>query len=162
MLEPICLPLKAFLQIETCPAEWKKHNLYLVRDEGVTFYVGQSYCAFDRVWKHFYDGFKWRSEVGRFILCNWRASAEFTVELLSSRHPLFAARASDRFAAERLLIEELQPCFNVTYNPAPHPLPAGYRPPGVKLPFRRTPHSLIREAALMLKAEDREDWLEGA
>jgi hypothetical protein len=43
------LSLKAFLQIEHCPEEWRRLDLYLIRDEEVIFYVGQSYVAFHRL-----------------------------------------------------------------------------------------------------------------
>ena len=61
----VILPLKEFLLIETCPPEWKDLDLYLVRDDQVVFYVGQSYTAFDRVWQHIFDAFKGRSTVGQ-------------------------------------------------------------------------------------------------
>ena len=67
--------LKEFLLTEQrCPPEWRPFDLYLFRDDEVVFYVGQSYVAFDRVWRHILDGYKGRSVVGRFIHCNWPAS----------------------------------------------------------------------------------------
>jgi hypothetical protein len=71
----IAVPLTEFLLTEQhCPPEWRPYDLYLCRDDEVVFYVGQSHVAFDRVWQHILDGFKGRSMLGRFILCNWPAS----------------------------------------------------------------------------------------
>ena len=78
----VLLSVKEFLITEQrCLPEWRPFDLYLFRDEHVVFYVGQSYVAFDRVWRHILDGFKGRSMVGRFILCNWPASMKFVIEL---------------------------------------------------------------------------------
>ena len=96
----------------------------------VVFYVGQSESAFNRVWQHFLDGFKGRSTIGRFILCNWPTSMNFTLELLSSRSEPFAW--VDRDAAERRLIEQHTPCFNIALNQQPQPLPAKYAPTTAK------------------------------
>lgn len=52
------ISLKRFLLIQQCPADWKYFDLYLFRDEAVTFYVGQSHLAFARVWEHLLGGFK--------------------------------------------------------------------------------------------------------
>ena len=81
----IVLPLKMFLTLTHCPPGWAHYDLYLIRDDDVVFYVGQSHNAFDRVWDHLRDGFKGRSTVGRFVLCNWPHALHFTVELLDSR-----------------------------------------------------------------------------
>ncbi len=90
-IECVTTSVKEFLLTEQrCPPEWRPFDLYLVRDDAVVFYVGQSYVAFDRVWRHILDGYKGRSVVGRFIHCNWPASMRFTIELLSSRSPQFA------------------------------------------------------------------------
>lgn len=69
-LDQIAIPLKRFLLIDQCPAEWKEFDLYLFRDESVTFYVGQSQLAFTRVWDHLLGGFHGHSIVGRFIWSN--------------------------------------------------------------------------------------------
>ncbi|RPJ21906.1 MAG: hypothetical protein EHM33_24905, partial [Chloroflexi bacterium] len=80
----VTLKLKQFILLEECPEEWKKLDLYMFRDENSVFYVGQSYIAFHRVWDHIKNGYKWRSDVGRFILCNWPKSMNYEIELLSS------------------------------------------------------------------------------
>jgi hypothetical protein len=155
----VVLPLKEFLLIQTCPPEWKDLDLYLVRDEQVVFYVGQSYTAFDRVWQHIFDAFKGRSTVGRFILCNWPACLEFTVELQSCQSSRFNVVENQLDAAERLLIEQHTPCFNRALNSQPSPLPSQYDPPQVPIKSPHTPKGLIREARLHVKARKRKAWM---
>ncbi len=153
--------VKEFLQIERCPREWRRLDLYLFRDDQVVFYVGQSYLAFDRVWSHIRDGFKWRSDVGRFILCNWPASMKFTVELWSSQHERFAGLGHDLDAAERALIEQCAPCFNTALNARPTPLPGKYFPPAAAIRCPRSLNRLIREASYAVQAERKRQWLGG-
>jgi hypothetical protein len=155
----IVLLLKEFLLIETCPPEWKDLDLYLVRDDQVVFYVGQSYTAFDRVWQHIFDAFKGRSTVGRFLLCNWPICMEFTVELMSSQSNLFNAQDNDLDACERHLIELHTPCFNRALNSQPSLLPFQYDPPQVPIKSPHTPKGLVREARLHVKARQRKAWM---
>ena len=159
MADQIVLPLKRFLIIETCPPEWRGFDLYLFRDDEVVFYVGQSYLAYDRVWQHIYDGYKARSVVGRFVLCNWPMSLRFTLELWSSQADRFAGVDREVHAAERMLIEQYAPCFNETYNLRPTPLPDRYAPPNAPLRCGRSLNKLIREAARAVRAEERCTWL---
>ncbi len=155
--------LKQFLVTEErCPPEWQHYDLYLLRDDTCVFYVGQSECAFSRVWEHVRGGFKGRSEVGRFILCNWPLSMKFTVELHDSRSDEFAPQQHDRSAAERALIERCTPCFNVALNHQPNPLPQRYFPLTVKPRCSRSLGKLIMEASLALQAEQRRQWLANA
>lgn len=153
------LPLKAFLQIEHCPPEWRRLDLYLIRDEEVVFYVGQSYVAFHRVWEHFYAGFKGRSLVGRFIVCNWPASMNFQVELMSSKNASFACVEHDRNRCEQLLIQQHTPCLNTALNPQPASIPEKYFSPYTSLQFRRHPLKCIQQAAQAIEAERRRAWL---
>jgi hypothetical protein len=134
-------------------------DLYVIRDAEVVFYVGQSDLAFERVWRHLRDGYKGRSTVGRFILCNWRTSMNFAVELLSSLSLAFTALGNDRDAAERYLIEQYAPCFNTSLNRQPTPLPEQYAAPNAARPYSRSLRKLIREADLFLRAEKRKAWL---
>ncbi len=161
---PDCLhvitTVKEFLQVAQCPREWRRLDLYLFRDDRTAFYVGQSYLAFNRVWTHIRDGFKGRSDVGRFILCNWPGSMRFNIELLSSQLDRFAPIGHDLDAAERSLIQELAPCFNNTLNDRPSPLPAGYFPPTGPIHCSRNLTKLIREAGYAVQAERRRQWLE--
>ena len=153
------LSLKRFLVIDQCPANWKHLDLYLFRDEEVVFYVGQSHLAFSRVWEHLLGGFKGHSIVGRFVWVNWPKSMNFTIELLSSRSAQFDIVEHDLDAAERQLIHELTPCFNVSLNEQPSPLPQAYLP--TNAPFRRrySLNKLIHEAERSVKAEDAQRWL---
>ncbi len=151
--------VKEFLQVAQCPREWRQLDLYLFRDDNVAFYVGQSYLAFDRVWTHIRDGFKGRSDVGRFILCNWPGSMKFTIELLSSQHDRFALFDHNLDAAERSLIQEFAPCFNTALNDRPSPLPVSYSPLTSPIRCSRSLNKLIREAGYAVRADRRKQWL---
>ena len=98
---PILVPVKEFIVVKACPQAWRVYDLYRVRDDAVTFYVGKSELAYFRVWQHILDGYKGRSTVGRFILCNWRASMNFTIELYCSRSSCYTGLDNDRSAIER-------------------------------------------------------------
>jgi len=158
--EHIVIPLKRFLLVEHCPASWKGLDLYLFRDENVAFYVGQSHIAFERVWDHLLGGFKGHSIVGRFIWCNWPRSMGFTIEMLSSRSEQFTGVENDLNAAERLLIQQHTPCFNISQNDQPTPLPDFYLPPNAPFRRRRSLNMLIHEAERAVKADDMKLWLQ--
>lgn len=158
--EPVTLPLKRFLLVEQCPAPWKGLDLYLFRDEHVVFYVGQSSLAFARVWEHLLNGFKGHSMVGRFVWCNWPKSMSFTIELLSSKSKQFGDVGNDLNASERLLIQRWSPCFNISQNSQPTPLPNSYLPPNAPFRRRRSLNMLIHEAERAVKADDTKLWLE--
>jgi hypothetical protein len=152
--EFISIPLKRFLLVSECPSSWKGLDLYLFRDENVAFYVGQSQLAFARVWEHLITGFKGHSIVGRFIWCNWPTSMSFTIELMSSRSEQFGDVGNDLSASERRLIQHWSPCFNISQNVQPTPVPDTYLPPNA--PFRRRQglNKLIHEAERAVKADD--------
>ena len=154
----IALPLKRLLIVAECPPDWRAFDLYLFRDDEVVFYVGQSYLAYDRVWQHITDGYKARSVVGRFVLCNWPGSMRFTIELWSSQADRFAEVDHDLNAAERLLIEQHAPCFNEALNRRPTPLPDRYAPPGAPIRCSRSLNKLIREAERAVQADERKAW----
>jgi len=158
----IAIPLKRFMLIEHCPADWRALDLYVFRDEAVTFYVGQSYLAFDRVWDHLRNGFKGRSVIGRFILGNWPASLRFTIELLSSQSERFVHVDHDLDQAERDLIQQLSPCFNAALNSQPTPCPDRYAPLTAPLRCGRSLNKLIHEAERAVKADEQSRWLEAA
>jgi hypothetical protein len=155
----VALPFKEFLQIEHCPPEWRRLNLYLIRDEDVVFYVGQSYVAFHRVWEHFYDGFRGRSLPGRFIVCNWPRSMRFQIELMSCKSARFECVQNDRYRSEQLLIGQYSPCLNTVMNPQPAPIPERYFSPYTSLKFSHNPRKFIRQAAQVLQAEQQKAWL---
>jgi hypothetical protein len=158
--QKVVIPLKRFLLINQCPADWKKFDLYLFRDEAVVFYVGQSYLAFTRVWEHLLGGFKGHSIVGRFVWCNWPASMNFTIELLSSQFEQFNRIGNEVNAAERCLIQQWSPCFNVSQNGQPTPIPPGYLPANASFRRRRSLNALIHEAERAVKIEDTRRWLQ--
>ena len=161
MTEPgVAIPLKRFLLMEQCPEAWKRFDLYLFRDEAVVFYVGQSHLAFARVWEHLLNGFKGHSVMGRFVWVNWPKSMKFTIELLSSQFDQFNSVENEVDAAEQLLIQQWSPCFNVSLNPQPTPLPFKYLQPNAKFRRRRSLKQLIREAERAVKAEDNQLWLQ--
>jgi hypothetical protein len=141
------IPLKKFLAFgEHCPPRWKHFDLYLFHDEQAAFYAGQSYCAFERVWEHIRGGPKGHSIMGRFILCNWPHSARWTIRLLWSAAPRFACVHHNLDAAERMIIAEYTPCFNISLNQDPAPIPAGYRPPNAAIKHLRSYRRMLREA----------------
>lgn len=156
----VTLSLKRFLLIEQCPEMWKGFDLYVFRDESVVFYVGQSRFAFARVWDHLTNGFKGHSIMGRFVWCNWPTSMKFTIELLDSQSEQFNNIGNDVNAAERLLIQQWAPCFNVSQNRQPTPLPAIYLPPNAKLRCSRSLNKLVREAERAVKLEDKQLWIQ--
>jgi hypothetical protein len=158
--QDVAISLKRFLLIEQCPAAWQGLDLYLVRDETAVFYVGQSHLAFARVWEHLLSGFKGHSIVGRFIWCNWPKSMSFTIELLSSQSEQFAVVGNDLSASERLLIQRWSPCFNISQNSQPTPVPNSYLPPNAPFRRRRSLTMLIHEAERAVQTEDTNLWLQ--
>jgi predicted GIY-YIG superfamily endonuclease len=151
--QEVIIPLKNFLTMTHCPPEWRRHDVYLFRDDEVVFYVGQSYDAFERVWEHLHGGFKGRSVVGRFVLCNWPRSMRFIIELMSSKSARFDAVGNSPDAAERHLVEQLSPCFNEAMNRHPTPLPNRYLPPNVLVRRPRSIKRMIREAGYAVRSE---------
>jgi hypothetical protein len=158
--ESIALPLKRFLLVEQCPESWKDLDLYLFRDEAVIFYIGQSQLAFSRVWDHLLSGFHGHSIIGRFVWCNWPKSMSFTIELLSSQSEQFSVVGNELSAAERSLIQRWSPCFNISQNNQPGPVPNSYLPPNAPFRRRRSLNMLIHEAERAVKAEDTNLWLQ--
>jgi hypothetical protein len=156
----VAIPLKRFLLLKGCPDSWKGLDLYLFRDQDVVFYVGQSDSAFARVWEHLLSGFHGHSIVGRFVWCNWPKSMSFTIELLSSRSAQFAVVANDLGAAERLLIRQWSPCFNISQNSQPNPVPGCYLPANAPFRRRRSLAMLIHEAERAVRAEDAKLWIQ--
>jgi hypothetical protein len=158
--QKVVIPLKRFLLVEQCPADWMGLDLYLFRDEDVVFYVGQSHFAFARVWEHLLSGFKGHSMMGRFVWCNWPRSMKFTIELLSSQFEQFYSLGNDLNAAERSLIQQWSPCFNISQNNQPTPLPACYLPANAPWRRRQSLNKLIHEAERAVKSEDHQRWVQ--
>ena len=158
--QKVVLPLKRFMLIEQCPAEWKGLDLYLFRDQETVFYVGQSYLAFARVWEHLLGGFHGHSIVGRFLWVNWPVSMNFSIELLGSHFEQFESLGNDLNAAERQLIQQWSPCFNVSLNSQPTPVPPKYLPPNAKPPFMRSLNKMRHEAERSIQAEEKKHWMQ--
>ena len=158
--QKVVISLKRFLLIQQCPGDWKGLDLYLFRDEDVVFYVGQSYLAFARVWEHLLSGFKGHSIIGRFVWCNWPKSMSFTIELLSSQSEQFSVVGNELSASERLLIQRWSPCFNLSQNSQPTPVPNSYLPPNAPFRRRRSLNMLIHEAERAVKTEDTKLWIQ--
>lgn len=158
--ENIAITLKRFILIEQCPEAWKSFDLYLFRDENVVFYVGQSQLAFARVWEHLLGGFHGHSIVGRFVWVNWPRSMSFSIELLNSQSEQFNDVGNDLNASERSIIKRWSPCFNVSLNNQPTPLPESYLPPNAPFRRRRSLNAITHEAKRAVKAEDTERWLQ--
>jgi hypothetical protein len=154
------IPLKKFLLIEACPPAWKGLDLYLFRDEEAAFYVGQSHLAFARVWEHLMGGFHGHSIVGRFVWANWPLSMKFSIELFSSQAAQFESVGHELSAAERQLIRQWRPCFNVSQNSQPIPVPPQYRPPNARLRCGGLT-KLQREAARTVQVEETAAWVQG-
>ncbi len=159
--QKVVISLKRFLLIEQCPADWKGLDLYLFRDDAVAFYAGQSHLAFARVWDHLLGGFKGHSIMGRFVWCNWPRSMNFTIELMSSQSEQFASVGNDLNASERMIIQQMSPCFNVSLNSQPTPVPDSYLPANAPFRRRQSLKALIREAERAVKAEDTDLWIRG-
>ena len=158
--QQVSISLKRFLIIKQCPAAWKEMDLYVFRDEAVAFYIGQSHFAFARVWDHLLSGFKGHSIVGRFVWCNWPGSMNFTIELLSSRSVEFGDVRNELNASEQLLIQRWSPCFNISLNHQPTPVPRSYLPPNAPFRRRRSLNRLLHEAERAVKADETKLWLE--
>jgi hypothetical protein len=154
------ITLKRFLLFEDCPPDWRCFDLYLFRDDNTAFYAGQSYLAFARVWQHLMAGFKGHSIIGRFVWVNWPASMNFTIELLSSQSERFNDTSNDLDAAERWLIQQYSPCFNVSQNSQPAPLPQAYLPANARFRRRRSLKALLYEAERAVQHEDTLRWLQ--
>lgn len=157
--QKVVISLKRFLLIDQYPAEWKGLDLYLFRDDEVAFYAGQSQLAFSRVWEHLLGGFKGHSILGRFIWVNWPKSMNFIIELMDSQTEQFNDVGNDLNSAERQLIQQWSPCFNVSQNIQPTSIPPIYLPPNSKFRRRVGLNKLIREAERAAKTEDTALWI---
>ncbi len=156
-IDTVSVSLMKFLTITTLPVDWKHFDLYLFRDDEVTFYVGQSECAFRRIWDHITGGIKGHAVVGRFILVNWPKSAHFTIEFYHSHSDRFGSVMYRLDQSERLLIETRAPCFNVSLNREPTALPAQYLPPNAPMKYLKSFRRMMREAEVASKLADARD-----
>ncbi len=159
MKKYVKIKLKQFILMEECPEDWKELDLYLFRDEATVFYVGQSFLAFTRVWDHIRNGYKARSDVGRFILCNWPKSMNFDIELFSSKSEEFDDVSNSLALAEERLIKRHAPCFNGSLNASPVSLPSKYDPPNSPIRCSRSLNKLKLQASLSVKNDEKINWI---
>jgi hypothetical protein len=85
---------------------------------------------------------------------------KFSIELLSSQFEEFNSVGNNLDVAEKQLIQRWSPCFNVSQNNQPTPLPNFYLPPNAPFRRRRSLTMLIHEAERAVKADDTKLWLE--
>lgn len=111
------------------------HLIYVVRDERLIFYVGQSRRdVVTRFWEHMQAP----SKLGQLISLNTPASHDWSVDFYAladcaafvRQKSLFALQEWQHFdmdMAEQALIHGLCPVLNHDFNAKPTPLPARYR-----------------------------------
>lgn len=111
------------------------HLIYVVREEGLTFYVGQSRRdVVTRFWEHLQAP----SHLGQLISLNAPPSHHWSVDFYAladcaafvRQKSLFALQEWQHFdmdMAEQALIAALCPVLNHDFNSKPTPLPARYR-----------------------------------
>jgi hypothetical protein len=84
----------------------------------------------------------------------------FKIELWSSQSEQFGGVGNELSASERLLIQRWSPCFNLSQNSQPTPVPDTYLPPNAPFRRRRSLNMLIHEAERAVKSEDAKLWLQ--
>lgn len=111
------------------------HLIYVVRDQTVVFYVGQSKRdVVERFWEHLHKP----SRLGQLIQQNEPDSHNWQVDFYTladcrpfvSQKSLFAMQAWEAFdmdMAEEALIRQLKPILNRDFNAKPSLLPQRYR-----------------------------------
>jgi len=160
MEKVIEVSIKQLLVNEKCPEEWKDYDLYEIYDEEVSFYVGQSYIAFNRIIEHIRNGYKARSDVGRFILCNWPKSMNYRVRMLSSKSEEFTDVGNDVLKAEEKLINTRKPCFNNVQNEQPTKLPERYLSPSSIIRCSRKFTIIVKQAESSIILDKKLKWIE--
>lgn len=114
-----------------------EYRLYIVADDKTCFYVGQSIDVVNRLWEHLGQGVRpnYPSLLGLFIKRNLPESREFDIlfmrpDEVDQRYRNLAGVGSlEVDSAERDMIHNLNPCFNVIYNISPRQLPTRYLRP---------------------------------
>ena len=111
------------------------HLIYVVRDEALVFYVGQSRRdVVTRFWEH------WQapSRLGQLINLNAPGSHQWSVDFYAladcaayvQQKSLFALQEWQHFdmdMAEQAMIQVMRPVLNHDFNAKPTPLPGRYR-----------------------------------
>jgi hypothetical protein len=111
------------------------HLIYVVRDDALVFYVGQSRRdVLTRFWEHLHAP----SHLGRLIAVNEPESQQWAVDFYAladcerfvQQKSLFAMQEWQHFdmdMAEQALIQAMRPVLNRDFNEKPTPLPTRYR-----------------------------------
>ncbi|MCP4418661.1 MAG: GIY-YIG nuclease family protein [Chloroflexi bacterium] len=111
------------------------HLIYVVRNETLVFYVGQSRRdVLTRFWEHLHAP----SHLGQLIAANKPESQQWTVDFYAladceqfvKQKSLFAMQEWQHFdmdMAEQALIQAMCPVLNRDFNEKPTPLPVRYR-----------------------------------
>ena len=111
------------------------HLIYVVREEGLVFYVGQSRRD---VLTRFGEHMQKPTQLGRFVTLNAPTSHDWLVDFYAladcatfvRQKSLFALQEWQHFdmdMAEQALIQAMRPVLNLDFNERPTPLPARYR-----------------------------------
>lgn len=111
------------------------HLIYVVRDEALIFYVGQSRRD---VVTRFGEHLQAPSHLGQLIILNAPASHQWSVDFYAladcaafvQQKSLFALQEWQHFdmdMAEQALIQVMRPVLNHDFNAKPTPLPGRYR-----------------------------------
>ncbi len=110
------------------------HLMYVVRDEDVVFYIGQSKRdVVVRFWEHINKP----SRLGQLITLNRPQSMHWLVDFYTladcrpyvKQQSLFSMQEWQHFdmdMAEQGMIAQMRPVLNKDFNPNPKPLPAQY------------------------------------
>lgn len=111
------------------------HLIYVVRDDALIFYVGQSRRdVVTRFWEHLQKP----SRLGQFIQLNEPVSHQWAVDFYAladcatfvRQKSLFALQEWQHFdmdMAEQAMIQGMHPVLNLDFNEKPTPLPTRYR-----------------------------------
>jgi hypothetical protein len=111
------------------------HIIYLVRDETLVFYIGQSKRD---VITRFQEHMQKPSRLGKIIKLNSPDSHQWSIDFYTmedcrpfvQQKSLFTMQAWEQFdmtMAESAMIQALKPVINQDFNPNPTPLPNRYR-----------------------------------
>jgi hypothetical protein len=84
----------------------------------------------------------------------------YEIELLSSVSPEFASVEHNLSRAEEMLIKQHKPCFNVSQNDSPSPIPEMYLPPSSEIRCSRSLRRLQYQAEQSILNDERKKWLE--
>jgi hypothetical protein len=84
----------------------------------------------------------------------------YEIELLSSGSPEFDLVEHDLLRAEEMLIKMYKPCFNISQNDEPTPIPETYLPPGSTIRCSRSLRRLQYQAEQAIRNDQKKKWIE--